>query len=256
MANLQHERVVAIRHWNDRLFSFRTTRRADFRFESGQFVMLGLEIDGRPLLRAYSIASASYAEYLEFFSIKVENGPLTSRLKEIRSGDAVLLGQKPTGTLLIDNLKPGRNLFLVATGTGLAPFLSIVQEPAVYERFEKVIVAHGCRYRNELAYADFLAHELGENELIGDWAKERLLYYPAVTRDPMPGQPRLTDLLASSRLTADLFLPPPDPDADRFMLCGSTAMLHDMRTLLVERRFSEGSQAAAGEYVYEKAFVG
>jgi ferredoxin--NADP+ reductase len=256
VANLQHEKVVAIRHWNDRLFSFRTTRRADFRFESGQFVMLGLEVGGRPLLRAYSIASASYAEYLEFFSIKVENGPLTSVLKRVEPGDAVLVGQKPTGTLLIDNLRPGRNLYLVATGTGLAPFLSIIQEPAVYERFEKVVVAHGCRYHNELAYADFISSDLGENELIGECAKDRLLYYPSVTREPSPGQPRLTELFSSGRVTSDLDLPPLDAKADRFMLCGSTAMLADMRAMLAAWRFSEGSQASAGEHVYEKAFVG
>ena len=256
MADLRSETVVSIRHWNDRLFSFRTTRDSGFRFESGQFVMLGLEIAGRPLLRAYSIASASYAEHLEFFSIKVENGPLTSVLKAIRPGDSVLLGQKPTGTLLVDNLRPGRNLYLLATGTGLAPFLSIVQDPAVYARFDRVIVAHGCRYRSELAYADFIATELGENELIGEMVRERLLYHPSVTREPSPGQPRLTELLASGRLAADLGLQPLDPEADRLMLCGSMGMLDDMRAILSGRGFGEGSQAGAGEYVYEKAFAG
>jgi ferredoxin--NADP+ reductase len=256
MANLRPETVIGTRHWNDRLFSFQTTRDSGFRFESGQFVMLGLEIAGRPLLRAYSIASASYAEHLEFFSIKVESGPLTSVLKEIRPGDPVLLGQKPTGTLLLDNLTPGRNLYLLATGTGLAPFLSLIQEPDIYERYERVIVVHGCRFRSELAYADFICRELGENELVGERVRGQLLYHASVTREPAPGQPRLTELLAGGRLASDLALTPLDPEADRLMLCGSMGMLDDMRAILTERGFTEGSHTGAGEFVYEKAFVG
>jgi len=256
MAGLRSETVVSIHHWNDRLFTFRTTRDNGFRFESGQFVMLGLQIGGRPLLRAYSIASPSYGEHLEFFSIKVENGPLTSVLREIRPGDPVLMGQKPTGTLLLGNLLPGRNLYLLATGTGLAPFLALVQEPEVYERFDRVIVAHGCRYRSELAYSDFLGSDLKKHELIGELARDKLLYHASVTRDPQPGQPRLTELVSTGRLAADLGLPPLDPEQDRLMLCGSMGMLDDMRAMLAERGFTEGSQAEAGGYVYEKAFAG
>lgn len=256
MAGPRTETVLSIHHWNDRLFTFRTTRDAGFRFEPGQFVMIGLEIGGRPLLRAYSIASPSYEEHLEFFSIKVDDGPLTSVLRDIKPGDTVLVGQKPTGTLLLGNLRPGRNLYLLATGTGLAPFLSIVQEPEVYERFERVVVAHGCRFRSELAYSGFLGDELKRHELVGEQAGERLLYHPSVTREPRPGQPRLTALLESGRLSAELGLPPVDPVQDRFMLCGSMGMLDDLRAMLSARGFSEGSQAGAGGFVYEKAFAG
>lgn len=256
MAGLRSETVLSTHHWNDRLFTIRTTRDAGFRFEAGQFVMIGLEIGGRPLLRAYSIASPSYEEHLEFFSIKVEDGPLTSVLRDIQVGDRVLVGHKPTGTLLLDNLLPGRNLYLLATGTGLAPFLSIVQEPDVYERYERVVVAHGCRFRSEHAYADFLATTVRQHELVGEHAAEKLLYHASVTREPAPGQPRLTELLESGRLAGDLGLPPIDPRLDRFMLCGSMGMLEDLRTTLVGRGFSEGSQSGAGAFVYEKAFAG
>jgi ferredoxin--NADP+ reductase len=256
MAALRTETVTAIHHWNDRLFTFRTTRDSGFRFESGQFVMLGLEVEGRPLLRAYSIASPSYDEELEFFSIKVEDGPLTSRLKDIRPGDALLVGHKPTGTLLLDNLLPGRNLYLMATGTGLAPFLALVQEPEVYERFDRVIVAHGCRFRSELAYADMLGGELYANELIGEQAREKLLYHSSLTRETPDGGPRLTDLVVSGKLAEDLGLPPIDAELDRIMLCGNMAMLDDMRAILSARGFTEGNQAEAGGFVYEKAFVG
>lgn len=256
MAGPRTETVLSIHHWNDRLFTFRTTRDAGFRFEAGQFVMLGLEIGGRPLLRAYSIASPSYEEHLEFFSIKVENGPLTSVLRNIRPGDPLLVGHKPTGTLLLDNLQPGRNLYLLATGTGLAPFLGIIQEPEAYERFDNVIVAHGCRYRSELAYADFIGAGLREHELVGEMAAKKLLYHASVTREPSPGRPRLTELVSGDRLAADLGLPALDPQHDRLMLCGSMAMLDDMRAILTARGFSEGSQAGAGTFVYEKAFAG
>ncbi len=256
MAGLQSETVVSIHHWNERLFTFRTARDNGFRFESGQFVMLGLRIGDRPLLRAYSIASPSYDEHLEFFSIKVENGPLTSVLREIRPGDPVLIGQKPTGTLLLGNLLPGRNLFLIATGTGLAPFLALVQEPEVYERFDRVIVAHGCRYRSELAYSGFLGSGLRSHDLVGELARDKLLYHASVTREPEPGQPRLTEQVSSGRLAADLGLPPLDPEQDRLMLCGSMGMLDDMRAILTDRGFTEGSHASAGGFVYEKAFAG
>ena len=256
MAGLREETVTSIHHWNDRLFTFRTTRDSCFRFESGQFVMLGLEVQGRPLLRAYSIASPSYQDELEFFSIKVENGPLTSILKDIAPGDRLLVGQKPTGTLLLDNLLPGRNLYLLATGTGLAPFVALVQEPEVYERFDRVVVAHGCRFRSELAYAEFFGGKVHGNELVGEQARDKLLYHASVTRESEPAGPRLTELLTSGRLEADLGLATIDPEHDRLMLCGNMAMLDDMRAILSARGFSEGSQAEAGGFVYEKAFVG
>lgn len=256
MSNIQVVKVLETRHWTDRLFSFKTTRDPSFRFESGQFVMLGLEVQDKPLLRAYSIASASYEDHLEFFSIKVENGPLTSVLKDLQPGDSLFMGRKPTGTLLMDNLRIGRNLYLLATGTGLAPFLSLIQDASLYGRYEKIILAHGCRFSKDLAYADFITRELPLNELVGDHVRTQLLYYPAVTQEPSAGQPRLTQLVKNGQLAAELGLPAIDPCFDRFMVCGSTALLEDMRQLLEARNFLEGSRSAQGDYVYEKAFAG
>lgn len=256
MSAFQIETVVDVRHWTDRLFSFTTTRDPSFRFASGQFVMIGLEIGGRPLMRAYSLASASYDDHLEFFSIKVENGPLTSILKKIRIGDTLLVGRKATGTLLCDNLREGRNLFLIGTGTGLAPFLSLIRDPEIYEKFEKVVVVHGCRFASELAYADFITQDLPNDELVGASASQKLIYYPTVTREAANGQPRVTEQIRSGEFSANLGLPAPDPRHDRFMLCGSSDMLRDMRQILEETQFEEGSQSKAGDYVFERAFVG
>jgi ferredoxin--NADP+ reductase len=255
MSNLITERVTYVHHWDENLFSFRTSRDPSFRFDNGHFTMLGLELDGRPLLRAYSIASANYEEELEFFSIKVADGPLTSRLQNLRVGDELLLSRKPTGTLVVDNLLPGRNLFLVATGTGLAPFLSIIKDPQIYERFERVILMHGVRYRSELAYADTITDELPDNEYFGDAVREKLIYYPSVTREPFRTNGRLTDLLSSGKLFRDLALTPFDLDADRFMLCGSPAMLRDSCSLLNARGFCESRRGVVGHYVIERAFV-
>src|SRR6185503_19471839 len=190
MANIATERVLHVHHWNDTLFSFRTTRDPALRFRNGHFVMLGLHVEGKPLMRAYSVASANHDEHLEFFSIKVPNGPLTSRLQHLKPGDEVIVGRKPVGTLVLDDLRPGRHLYLMSTGTGLAPFISIVQDLDAYERFEKVVLIHGVRQVSELAYADFIERELPDNEYIGEMVRDKLVYYPTVTREPFRHQGR------------------------------------------------------------------
>ena len=255
MSAFHQEKVLSVHHWTDRLFSFRTTRAPSFRFRSGQFVMMGLETEQKPLLRAYSLASASYEETLEFFSIKVADGPLTSRLQHLREGDAILVGRKPTGTLLVDNLRPGRTLYLLGTGTGLAPFLSIAKDPETYERFEHVVVAHGVRWAKDLAYGQYLSHDLPNDELVGDLVREKLRYYPSVTREPFPNVGRLSHAIATDRMPEALGLPPLDRERDRVMLCGSPAMLSDIGAILHERGFEEGNTGEPGDYVIEKAFV-
>ncbi len=208
------ERVLDVHHWNDTLFSFKTTRDPALRFRNGHFVMIGLEVDGRPLMRAYSIASANYEEHLEFFSIKVNNGPLTSRLQHLKEGDAVLVGRKPVGTLVIDDLLPGQRLYLLGSGTGLAPFLSIIKDPDTYDRFERVVLVHGVRHTSELAYADYIARDLPEHEFLGEAIRDKLIYYPTVNRDPFHNRGRLTHLIESGKLFADIGLPPIDPVRD------------------------------------------
>lgn len=255
MAALGTERVIDVEHWTDRLFSFKTTRDQAFRFENGQFVMVGLMVDGKPLLRAYSMASANHEDVLEFFSIKVANGPLTSRLGDIREGDEIIVGRKPTGTLVQDSLLPGRRLYLVATGTGVAPFLSIVKDPQIYERFETVVLIHGCRFIAELAFGERGVDGLLNDEFLGELADGRLVYYPTVTREPFRHRGRVTHLLGTDRVAADTGLPPLDPARDRAMICGSPAMLSDMCGLMAERGFTEGSTSRPGEYVIEKAFA-
>jgi ferredoxin--NADP+ reductase len=249
------ERVTWVHHWTPSLFSLRTTRDPGLRFASGQFVMLGLELEGKPLLRAYSIASAAYADELEFYSIKVQDGPLTSRLQKIVPGDEVLVGKKPTGTLVLDGLRPGRNLYLVGTGTGLAPFLSLVRDPDVYERFDKVIVTHTVREVADLNYRQFLAHDLPNDPDLGEWAAPKLIYYPTVTREPFITEGRITDLMASGKLFADIGLPELDPSRDRLMLCGGPSVLADLKGLLLDRGYEEGSVANPGDFVLERAFV-
>ena len=256
MANLATERVLSVHHWTDSLFSFTTTRDAAFRFKNGHFTMLGLERDdGRPLLRAYSIVSANHEDRLEFFSIKVPDGPLTSQLQHIRAGDAVLVSRKPTGTLVQDHLLPGRNLYLLSTGTGLAPFMSIIKDPAIYEQFDKVVLTHGCRHVAELAYADTITRELPDHEYLGELVREKLIYYPTVTREAFRNNGRLTDLIASGRLFRDVGLPEPSLSDDRFMICGSPAMLKDCCALLDARGFRETRNGTMGHYVIVRAFV-
>jgi ferredoxin--NADP+ reductase len=255
MSNLLKETVTDVHHWTDTLFSFKTTRDQGFRFDNGQFTMVGLEVEGRPLLRAYSIVSANHEENLEFFSIKVPNGPLTSRLQHIQVGDEVLISKKPTGTLVVDNLLPGKVLWLLGTGTGLAPFMSIIKDPEVYERYEKVVLMHGCRFVAELAYEDEITKALPNNEFFGEMVAEKLLYYPTVTREPFRNQGRITTLIETGKVSADLGLPPFSPENDRVMLCGSPAMLDDMCSWLEDNGFREGSNNDPGHYVIEKAFV-
>jgi ferredoxin/flavodoxin---NADP+ reductase len=255
MSTLNEETVLSVRHWTESLFSFTTSRDPSFRFVNGQFTMLGLEIDARPLLRAYSMASANYEATLEFFSIKVADGPLTSRLRQIREGDVVLVGRKATGTLIQDNLLPGRTLFLLSTGTGIAPFVSIIKDPETYDRFEKIVLVHGCRQIAELAYGEEIIKSLPDNELFGDLVREKLIYYPTVTREPFHNRGRITDLLATGKLCDDLDRAPIDVNTDRFMLCGSPPMLADLKTLLEGQGLREGNHSEPGHFVIEKAFV-
>ena len=256
MVALATEHVIDVRHWNDSLFSFRATRDPGFRFESGQFVMIGLEVDGRPLMRAYSIASASWEEHLEFFSIKVPNGPLTSRLQHLKPGDPLVVSRKSTGTLVLDDLKPGRNLYLLGTGTGLAPFMSIVRDPATYERYEKIVLAHGVRHVSDLAYADYIENELPRHEYLGELVREKLIYYPTVTREPYRNRGRITDAIVDGVMSQATGLPPLSPATDRVMLCGSPAMLEDLCALLDGRGFQASPRTREqGDYVIERAFV-
>jgi ferredoxin--NADP+ reductase len=251
------ETVLSVHHWNDTLFTFRTTRDRSLRFANGQFVMIGLEVDGRPLTRAYSIASANHEEHLEFFSIKVAGGALTSRLQHLQPGDPVIVSRKPTGTLVLRDLRPGRRLFLFATGTGLAPFMSLIHDPETYERFEKIILVHGVRRTNELAYREYLERDLAEHEFFGDLARSQLIYYPTVTRESFRNEGRVTELVASGKLFADLALSPLDPASDRAMICGSAEMLKDTAALLDARGFKVARHYTGelGDYVIERAFV-
>lgn len=256
MASLRTERVLSVNHWSDRLFSFTTTRDPGFRFENGHFVMLGIDLGGKPLMRAYSIASPNHGEELEFLSIKVPDGPLTSRLQNIAPGQELIVSSKPVGTLVVRDLRPGRTLYLLATGTGLAPFLSIIQDPGTYEKFDRVVLTHGVRTAAELAYGDFITEELPNDPWLGDEIRAKLLYYPTVTREAFRNTGRLTDLLASGKLAADLGLPPLDPALDRAMICGSPEMLRDMSALLDERGFEiSPGVGEPGDYVIERAFA-
>lgn len=256
MSNLNIERVLSVHHWNDTLFSFKTTRNPGLRFENGQFVMIGLEVAGRPLMRAYSIASPNYEEHMEFFSIKVPDGPLTSRLQHLKEGDEIMVSRKPTGTLILGDLLPGKHLYMLSTGTGLAPFMSLIQDPEVYERFEKVILIHGVRYVSELAYQEFITEHLQQNEYFGDAVKEKLIYYPTVTREPYRNQGRLTDLMRSGKLFEDIGLPPINPQDDRAMICGSPSMLDDTCEVLDSFGLKISPRMGdPGDYLIERAFV-
>lgn len=250
------ERVTAVHHWNDELFSFTTTRSPGLRFRNGHFLMLGLPVDGRPVMRAYSIASPGHADELEFFSIKVPNGLLTSRLQHVREGDEVLVGRKAVGTLVLDDLRPGRTVYLLSTGTGLAPFMSIVRDPEVYDRFERVVLVHGVRYVSELAYADELQLRLPHDEHLGELVSRQLTYYPTCTREPFRVTGRIPDLLRSGQLARDLGLPPLSPEHDRVMICGNPSALVNIRAELDARGFvvSPGT-GEVGDYVVERAFA-
>ncbi|MBV5297503.1 MAG: ferredoxin--NADP reductase [Rhodoferax sp.] len=256
MSAFLNETVLSVHHWTDRLFSFTTTRDPTLRFSNGHFTMIGLRLPGgKPLLRAYSIVSANYEDHLEFLSIKVQDGPLTSRLQHIQPGDKIAVGKKPTGTLLIDYLLPAKNLYLFGTGTGLAPFMSVIRDPATYDMFEKVILVHGVRLVAELAYHDYITLELPEHEFLGDMVKSQMLYYPTVTREPFQHQGRLTTLIETGQLQADLGLPKFDPATDRAMMCGSPGLLRDLKLILEKRGFLEGNTTKPGDFVVERAFV-
>jgi ferredoxin--NADP+ reductase len=255
MSAFDEERVLSVHHWTDRLFSFTTTRNEALRFSNGHFTMIGLRVGGKPLLRAYSIVSANYEEHLEFLSIKVQDGPLTSRLQHIQVGDTVIVGHKPTGTLVIDYTLPGKRLYLFGTGTGLAPFMSIVRDPETYEKYEQVILVHGVREVAELAYREYLTNELPKHEFLGEMVSNQLLYYPTVTREEFRNRGRITDLIENGKLTDDLGLPRLNPAEDRAMLCGSPALLVDMRRILEGMGFKEGNTSTPGDYVVERAFV-
>jgi ferredoxin--NADP+ reductase len=252
---MHQETVLDVRHWNDSLFSFRTTRDKGLRFKNGHFLMIGLEVEGRPMMRAYSVASANYEDHLEFYSIKVPNGPLTSRLQHLKPGDAILVNRRPTGTLVVNNVRPGKRLFMLSTGTGLAPFLSIIRDPETYDKFEHVTIAHGVRYASELGYSDYIQNELPQHEYIGEQVQKQLHYYPTVTREPFRNSGRITDLLAQGKLCRDLGLSDLDPEHDRVMICGSPSMLTDLVALLESRGFREGSSHAPAEFTIERAFV-
>lgn len=253
--------VTSVTKWTDSLFSFRVTRPASLRFRSGEFVMIGLPGDnGKPLLRAYSIASPNWDDELEFYSIIVPDGPLTSKLQHIKPGDQIILRPKPVGTLVLDALLPGKRLWFLATGTGFAPFASLMRDPETYERFEQVIMMHTCRTGEELVYGAELVNNLRHDplltEIYGDDFAERLKYYPTTTREPSPFMGRITDNLTSGKVLSDLGLPPIDPAQDRAMICGSLAFNVDVKAVLEGFGLNEGANSEPREFVVEKAFVG
>jgi len=249
--------VTQVTHWTDRLFSFRVTRPRSLRFRSGEFVMIGLMGDnGKPLLRAYSIASPAWDEELEFYSIKVPDGPLTSKLQHIQPGDEIILRPKPVGTLVHDALLPGKRLWFLATGTGLAPFASLMREPETYEKYDQIIMMHTCREVAELEYGRQLVDSLKDDPLIGELVGDKLLYYPTTTREPFHHMGRVTDNLTSGKVFADLGLPPMNRDEDRAMVCGSLAFNIDVKKILEDFGLTEGANSDPQQFVVEKAFVG
>jgi len=255
MSSIVEETVLEAHHWTNNLFTLKLTRNPGFRFESGQFAMIGLRVDGKPLMRAYSMVNAHYDDHLEFLSIKVPNGPLTSRLQHVKPGDQILVNTKTTGTLILDNLKPGKRLYMLSTGTGMAPFLSVIKDPVVYERFEKVILVHCCRRAQELVYQNLIKEELPQNEFFGEEARAKLVYYPTVTREEFATTGRITDLIRNGRLFKDLGTPEFDPADDRVMICGNPQMMNDLAAELESRNFTLGTNAEPGEFLIEKAFA-
>ncbi|WP_290428550.1 MULTISPECIES: ferredoxin--NADP reductase [Albidovulum] len=251
------QEVTSVQHWTDRLFSFRVTRPQSLRFRSGEFVMIGLLGDnGKPLLRAYSIASPSWDEELEFYSIKVPDGPLTSKLQHIQPGDQIILRPKPVGTLVLDALLPGKRLWFLATGTGIAPFASLMRDPETYEKYDQVIMMHTCREKAELEYGRQLVESLKDDPLIGEMVGDKLKYYPTTTREESERMGRITDNLASGKVFEDLGIPSMSAENDRAMVCGSMAFNIDVKAVLESFGLREGANSDPLEYVVEKAFVG
>ena len=249
--------VTSVQHWTDRLFSFRVSRPQTLRFRSGEFVMIGLlDERGKPLLRAYSIASPSWDEELEFYSIKVPDGPLTSKLQHIQPGDQIILRPKPVGTLVLDALLPGKRIWFLATGTGIAPFASLMRDPETYEKYEQVVMMHTCRTVAELEYGRQLVEGLRDDPLIGEFVGDKLKYYPTTTREEFHHMGRITDNLTSGKVFEDLGIHPMDQDHDRAMVCGSLAFNHDVKAVLEGFGLREGANSEPQEYVVEKAFVG
>ena len=253
---LFEEKVLEVQHYTDRLFRFRITRPQSFRFRSGEFVMVGLPINGKPLMRAYSVASPSWDESLEFYSIKVQDGPLTSHLQNIKVGDTILMRQKTTGTLVHDALLPGKRLFMISTGTGVAPFASVMRDPETYEKFETVILAHTCRDAAELKYGHDTVAITKDDPLVGEQAQKQLFHFASTTREETPHMGRITTLIEDGKFFEKMGIAPLNPEEDRLMMCGSMAMIKDMKALLESRGFVEGSLADPGSFVIERAFVG
>lgn len=254
-AGVYAETVTDVQHYTDRLFRFRMTRPAEFRFRSGEFVMIGLMVDGKPIYRAYSVASPAWDEELEFFSIKVPDGPLTQHLQKLAVGDTVLMRKKPTGTLVNDALIPGKRLYMFSTGTGIAPFASLIRDPETYEKYDQVILTHTCREVSELKYGFDLIEEIRNHEFLTEIVGDKLIHYPTVTREPFKTQGRITDLMRNGKLFSDLGVPPLDPAVDRGMICGSAAMLKETKELLIAAGLTEGANSKPAEFVIERAFV-
>ena len=254
-ANTFAETVTEVEHYTDDLFRFRITRPTSFRFRSGEFVMIGLPNAEKPVFRAYSIASPSWDEEIEFFSIKVADGPLTQHLQRIQPGDTILMKKKPTGTLVNDALLPGKRLYMLSTGTGIAPFASLIRDPETYDKFDQVILTHTCRFKAELAYGEALVAEMADDPLVGELTAGRLTHYTSVTREPFPRPRRITDAITSGALFEELGVPPLDPAHDRVMICGSMAMLNDCKDICLRAGLSEGANNKPGEFVVERAFV-
>lgn len=248
--------VTTVKHWTDTLFSFRVTRPQSLRFRSGEFVMIGLlKDDGKPLLRAYSIASPSWDEELEFYSIKVPDGPLTSRLQKIEAGDEIILRPKPVGTLVLDALLPGKRLWMICTGTGIAPFASLLRDPETWESYDQVIVAHTCRTSGELAYGAQIVNDLPQDPLIGELVGDKLHYYPTTTRDASKIEGRISDHIRDGRVFDALKMPVWAPEEDRVMVCGNLALNKDIMALCESHGLCEGANSDPKHFVVEKAFL-